>query len=253
MFLACRLEPRYRPPHVLAQVPEAAIALDPAGTVVAVNDLLEDMFGYQAEHLVGGAVERLLRTREPLARIAGAVPARVKLEGRRANGAPFTVEVTVRLVGERLLCAVRELNHAALVDEAQRYFDVAFDNAPIGIALLNGDGEYVRVNSALCQMLGRTDKTPPRLPRPGVHASRRSAGRHHAPPTCWARPTGGACEPRRGPHFAREVAARAPTMMLVYFRAGRSERPRLLDGVRPLCTTPVADCPTTEGSDPVRG
>ena len=34
-----------------------------------------------------------------------------------------------------------------MLDEAQRYFDAAFDNAPIGMALFNTDGEYVRVNA----------------------------------------------------------------------------------------------------------
>jgi diguanylate cyclase (GGDEF)-like protein/PAS domain S-box-containing protein len=40
--------------------------------------------------------------------------------------------------------------------DAQRYLDAAFDNAPIGMALFNCAGEYVRVNAALCALLGRT-------------------------------------------------------------------------------------------------
>ena len=54
-----------------------------------------------------------------------------------------------------MLCAVRELSYGALVAEAQRYFDVAFDHSPIGMALFNSDGEYVRVNASLCVLLGR--------------------------------------------------------------------------------------------------
>ena len=141
---------------VLALVPEAAIELDAVGSVVAVNDLLEAMFGYAAHEVVGRPVERVLRTREPLAAAAGPVPTRLKGEGRRANKVPFPVEVTLRRTGARVFCAVRELNHDALVGEARRYFDVAFDNAPIGMALFNSDGEYVRVNSALCTLLART-------------------------------------------------------------------------------------------------
>jgi diguanylate cyclase (GGDEF)-like protein/PAS domain S-box-containing protein len=44
----------------------------------------------------------------------------------------------------------------AFASGAQRYLDVAFDNAPIGAALFNCAGEYVRVNAALCKLLGRS-------------------------------------------------------------------------------------------------
>ena len=44
----------------------------------------------------------------------------------------------------------------AFAREARRYFDAAFDNAPIGMALFNCAGEYVRVNAALCALLGRS-------------------------------------------------------------------------------------------------
>jgi PAS domain S-box-containing protein/diguanylate cyclase (GGDEF)-like protein len=82
-----------------------------------------------------------------------------RLEGRRANGVPVLVEASVQrhdVGGERhALCVLHELNFGALATEAQRYFDAAFDNAPIGMALFNCDGEYVRVNATLCEMLGR--------------------------------------------------------------------------------------------------
>jgi diguanylate cyclase (GGDEF)-like protein/PAS domain S-box-containing protein len=44
-----------------------------------------------------------------------------------------------------------------LLGAAQRYFDVAFDCAPIGMAVFNPDGEYVRVNRALCAILARSE------------------------------------------------------------------------------------------------
>jgi PAS domain S-box-containing protein len=55
------------------------------------------------------------------------------------------------------LCVLRELDYGGLVHEASRYFDIAFDQAPIGMAIFNADGEYVRVNPALCELLGRGD------------------------------------------------------------------------------------------------
>jgi PAS domain S-box-containing protein/diguanylate cyclase (GGDEF)-like protein len=85
--------------------------------------------------------------------------ASARLVARRANDVPVVLDVSVRNLtagGERrVLCVAHELNHGALASEAQRYFDVAFDNAPIGKALFNPDGEYVRVNEALCKLLGR--------------------------------------------------------------------------------------------------
>jgi len=51
---------------------------------------------------------------------------------------------------------VRVHGEDAFAREAQRYFDAAFDNAPIGMALFNCAGEYVRVNESLCALLGRS-------------------------------------------------------------------------------------------------
>jgi PAS domain S-box-containing protein len=140
----------------LGLVPDALLELHADGTVVAGNDLAERMFlrnpaGLRLEQLFGDArplLERLARTGEPLHR-------RVKLQGRRANGVPFPAEASLRHVRGRALCALRELDFAELVSEASRYFDIAFDKAPIGMAVFNADGEYVRVNAALCRLLGR--------------------------------------------------------------------------------------------------
>ena len=105
----------------------------------------------------------------------------MKLEGRRANGVPFPVEASVRWVDAdektQVLCAVRELRYGALVTEAQRYFDAAFDHSPIGMALFNSDGEYVRVNAAWRGADGAVRAAAARPPRSGVHAPRGPAGR----------------------------------------------------------------------------
>jgi PAS domain S-box-containing protein len=91
-------------------------------------------------------------TGEPLRR-------NLKLHGLRTNGVPFPVEASVRRLtlgdGVRAVCVLRELDFAELITEASRYFDVAFDTTPIAMAIFNADGEYIRVNPALCAMLGR--------------------------------------------------------------------------------------------------
>ncbi|MDY7007678.1 MAG: PAS domain S-box protein [Cyanobacteriota bacterium] len=41
-----------------------------------------------------------------------------------------------------------------ILQEREQRFRLAFDNAPIGIALVSTDGKFIRVNHALCKMLG---------------------------------------------------------------------------------------------------
>ena len=75
----------------------------------------------------------------------------IPLAGRRANGVPFALDASVRVLADGgLLCVLRELDR-----NAPGTLDAAFDAMPIGMALFNTDGEYVRVNGALCALLGR--------------------------------------------------------------------------------------------------
>ena len=47
------------------------------------------------------------------------------------------------------------LDAAATVDEVRGALDIAFDLSPLGAAVINTDGEYLRVNDSLCAILGR--------------------------------------------------------------------------------------------------
>ena len=94
----------------------------------------------------------------------------LKCEGRRADDTPFAVEACLQLTGDHALVTLHEPDREELRGEAQRYFDAAFDSAPIGMALFNTDGEYVRVNAALCALLGPQRGRAARPARSGVHA-----------------------------------------------------------------------------------
>ncbi len=135
----------------LEALPEAAVEVDRAGAVVARNVLATSLFG--PDGLV--PAERLAGFGEWLAGHGDDV-LRGRVRARRANGVPVTVELSARrLPAGGAVCVAVEPDRARVADLAQRYFDIAFDAAPIGMALFNTDGEYVRVNAALCHLVGR--------------------------------------------------------------------------------------------------
>jgi PAS domain S-box-containing protein len=67
------------------------------------------------------------------------------------EGGPTTVRGTCQDVTEN-----RRVEDA--LRAAEQLFRRAFDDAPIGMALIDLDGRWLRLNRALCQMLGRTEQ-----------------------------------------------------------------------------------------------
>jgi PAS domain S-box-containing protein len=120
---------------VLSTLPAPALALDDDGIVVAANEL--------ALGLLGGV--------DPVGRSVGDV-----VEGTRTDGTPVRLKtLRSQQIDGTTLCLLREVRGDDLVDDLVSYFDAAFDHAPIGMAIIGADGCYVRVNDALCAMLGR--------------------------------------------------------------------------------------------------
>ncbi len=132
------------------------LVLDGADAIAWVNEAAAAMFGSDA--LAGRRAHELLSLTGALEKARAGAPV-LELEARRDDGVPFAVEVTLGRCdhdgSEHAVVLLRERDRAGLLDDAQRYFDVAFDQAPIGMALFNTDGQYVRVNAALCALLGR--------------------------------------------------------------------------------------------------
>ena len=88
------------------------------------------------------------------------------------------MDASVRVLeGGGLLCVFRELDPRVTTS-----LDAAFDHMPIGMALFNADGEFVRVNPAMCAMLGRDADELLRTRDSDAHAPRRPAAATSTPP-----------------------------------------------------------------------
>ncbi|MDP1805683.1 MAG: PAS domain S-box protein [Acidimicrobiales bacterium] len=139
-------------PGCLELLPEAALRVDSRGAVVEANRQADVLFGPPpALTGVNGFLQWL--TGDETGVFRG------RLHARRASGVPLTLALSAGRLpdGEGAICMVVEPDRERVAYEAQRHFDIAFDAAPIGMALFNTDGEYVRVNAALCRLLGRTE------------------------------------------------------------------------------------------------
>lgn len=155
-------------------LPDPALALDGAGRMVEINTLACALVRYGRQELIGAPVERIVRDAGPLrALLAAREPverATLRLEGRRADGVPFTLaaSVAVRLDDEGrpgALCLLRELGDEDLVTthrETERALRQERDlSRTILTAMHEGfaltrDGEIVAVNDALCALTGFT-------------------------------------------------------------------------------------------------
>jgi diguanylate cyclase (GGDEF)-like protein/PAS domain S-box-containing protein len=141
-------------------LPSAVAVIDASGRVCRANgrwwSLLRsaprpDHAAYIGEWFPGAEVLEALFDAAAASRAA-------RFQARRADGVPVTVTIEASLdpTSGCLICIAREIAGDDLLEESQRYLDVAFESAPIGMALFDTSGRYVRVNDALCRLLGRS-------------------------------------------------------------------------------------------------
>ncbi|MEA2900441.1 MAG: two-component system, sensor histidine kinase and response regulator [Actinomycetota bacterium] len=146
----------------LERLPEPALQVDAEGRLVDANRLARAMCATTrtgSAEAMAAAVGTVRGFSDWLGGL-GVDAFHGHLSCQRDNGVPLTLEVSAGRVPDGAggaTCLLLEFNRDRVATEAQRYFDVAFDAAPVGMALFNTDGEYVRVNRALCALLGRSE------------------------------------------------------------------------------------------------
>jgi diguanylate cyclase (GGDEF)-like protein/PAS domain S-box-containing protein len=154
-------------------LPEAVVAIDETATILWVNQSAEAQFGYPAEELVGRHGLELIDPRDVetaasalLHTVGGGggtkQPWPLRIIGH--DGVSRWVELwPSNLLDDEAIGAVviivrsLESRHAAEAEarSLEELYRRAFDDAPIGMALVSADGILTRVNRALCRLLQR--------------------------------------------------------------------------------------------------
>ena len=157
---------------VLRSLPDAVVAVDAEATILWANRAAEDLIGHPLDDLVGRnglelvdprdvetAATALLRTMD-----GGGPKQPWPLRLVDSTGASRWVEMApTNLLDDpgvgAVVIGVRSLEGRHAVEAEARaieeLFRRAFDDAPIGMALVSPDGHLSRVNGALCELLGR--------------------------------------------------------------------------------------------------
>jgi protein-histidine pros-kinase len=152
---------------------DAFVVIDAGGRIDFVNGVCEVMFGYPGSELVGRDVEVLVPERlraahrrhvdsfvkKPRLRPMGVG---LRLSGQKRDGTEFPVDISLSPIriarGFFVAAAIRDVSEReqtrSSLREAEERFRLAFEGAPIGMALVELDGRIVRVNRSYSAILG---------------------------------------------------------------------------------------------------
>jgi len=150
----------------------AVFMLDPNGIVAMWNAGAERALGYRAEEIVGRNPACLYTPEDRAAHLPSNLLERARSAGQvtwegwrlRKDGSRFWAEVVVtairdpegRLQGySKIVHDLTERRRAQkTLQESETQLRLAMEYSPVGMALVSPSGEWLRVNEALCRMLG---------------------------------------------------------------------------------------------------
>lgn len=164
--------------RMLDSAPDGMLLADGDGAILAVNQQVERLFGYDRDELIGGSVDQLLPERlrhvhrghrasyhaVPQVRSMGE---RLELRARRRDGSEFPVEVSLSPLtdagGFAVVASIRDVSERIAVERrlalSEETFRTSFENAPVGmiVARLDDGGRPIleRVNRAFAELLGQ--------------------------------------------------------------------------------------------------
>jgi diguanylate cyclase (GGDEF)-like protein/PAS domain S-box-containing protein len=155
--------------------PAGMVVGDPSGAVLAVNPAFCAIVERDEDELLGRDFRAITHPDDiaadesALSELASGARSEYAREKRyvRPDGSPVWVKLSGTLAispetGARVFVAHvvdisehRRRDHA--LAEAEDRFRSAFDNAPIGMALVSPDGRFIKVNGALCDLTGYSE------------------------------------------------------------------------------------------------
>jgi PAS domain S-box-containing protein len=151
-----------------------ADALGPDWPVIYVNPAMEKITGYSPEELLGNNIRRLLRNdldQPDLPKLRAAMvegkDCHVVLRNYRKDGTMFCNAESVAPVRDEdgqvthFIGIIEDITEqertAETLRQSEDRFRKSFDVASVGMALVSPDGHWLRVNQALCQIVGYTE------------------------------------------------------------------------------------------------
>ena len=153
-----------RSEFILTSAAEGIIAVD-VGRVVVANPAAGEIFGLAPDGMVGSSLHELLHgdprhACELGTLLQGGAPWSLDERVTRADGAVRDLRISGRPfadeeIGQGVVVTLQDVTERRAAEER---FRLAFENAPVGMGLMDAHGRWLRVNSALCRLTRRPER-----------------------------------------------------------------------------------------------
>lgn len=159
--------------RLLEEAPDAIVVINRQGEIIRVNQLMESLFGYTRDRLLGQPIEMLLpeafRAKHPALRDSYFADPRVRamglgldLSARHQDGHDFPVELQLTPLisdGETVAAAaIRDMTERRRFHETQARLAAIMHNTSTAVLVLDKDGTIVNWNIGAERLFGYTAK-----------------------------------------------------------------------------------------------